>query len=190
MTPVLKSPFGGKQQQSTTYFSSNLRLYNEHVGLIVTKRWAVGVMAAKGSYPKKKSAPIWTLSKSPRTSPPPVFLDTYEELFVRTKKCRKGKFLMSKFKHKSASKVLDWSQRPLPPLKICPNKKKGSKYLSFCQKKCLKSFGLGSTPPPSLKKNVRIQADKSASNNLDSGWTPPFGDVQKRKVTGHMSCVM
>ena len=36
---------------------------------------------------------------------PPVFLDTYEEIFVRTKKSRKGKFLMSKFKHKSASYV-------------------------------------------------------------------------------------
>ena len=52
---------------------------------------------------------------------------------------------MSKFKHKSASKVLDWGQ--------------------------------SSTP----QKNVQIQADKSASNNLDSGWTPPpFGQCPNR----------
>ena len=52
-------------------------------------------MCGKWSQTEKKSAHIWTLSKLP-WPPPPVFLDTYEELFCKTKKCQKGKFIMSK----------------------------------------------------------------------------------------------
>ena len=45
----------------------------------------------------------------------------------------------------------------------------------FTQKSDSKVFGLGSTLPPTPRSlaNVKIKAKKSASNNLDSGWTPP-----------------
>ena len=46
----------------------------------------------------------------------------------------------------------------------------------FRHKSASKSFGLGSTHPPPHLRNFQIKAEKSASNNLDSGWTPPpFG---------------
>ena len=42
----------------------------------------------------------------------------------------------------------------------------------FTQKSDSKVFGLGSTLPPLLGK-CQNQSQKSASNDLDSGWTPP-----------------
>ena len=85
---------------------------------------------------------------------------------------------MSKFKRKSATKFLDWSHPPRPPLKICPNLKKMFKVPKFLSKKVPQKFWIGVSPPrgPPPKKSVRIQADKSASNNLGLGLTPaPFG---------------
>ena len=49
-----------------------------------------------------------------------------------------------------------------------------------------KCLDWGQLPPP--LENVQIQAEKSASNNLDSGWTPPaFGQSPN---TSRFACGM
>ena len=85
---------------------------------------------------------------------------------------------MSKFKQKCASKVLDWSQPSFPPSShnMSKSKKNDSKYLSFCPKSASKVLDWGEPPPPPPPplENVQIQAEKSALNNLDLGWTEIF----------------
>ena len=68
-----------------------------------------------------------------------------QKLFFKTKKCRNGKFSMSKFKQKSASTVLDWRQ---PPRQIMSKSKIFFQNIYFFGKKVPQKFWIWVNPPP------------------------------------------
>ena len=89
----------------------------------------------------------------------------YSRLFLhfdRVLKCKEAK------REKINCKITFLST-PHPPLEICPSPK-CSECLSVWQKKCLNSFGLGSTPP--LNIFSKLKQRKSSSTNLVSVLTP------------------
>ena len=87
---------------------------------------------------QKKICFCLVFSKSP-WPPPPVFLDTNEELFVWPEKIRKKILIISNLKQKRASKVFGLGSTPPPPWKMYKTKQK---------KGASNNLDLGWTLPP------------------------------------------